>query len=97
VDKNGNKIIPLKYDSIGIFSEGLAGVSLNGKCGFVDLQGNEVIPLKYDSIGIFRNGRAFIQIGDIWAEVDLNGKEHFKQQDRAKLRENKIQRLLKGL
>ncbi|EAJ0328559.1 hypothetical protein BHR20_01035, partial [Campylobacter lari] len=32
------------------FNEGLAGVKLNGKCGFVDKQGNLVIETEYDIV-----------------------------------------------
>jgi hypothetical protein len=77
-----------KYDDVGSFQEGRAWVKLNRKYGFVDLQGNEVIPPKYDDVFSFYEGRA---------RVRLNGKEYFKPQDRAKLRENKIQQLLKDL
>jgi hypothetical protein len=86
-----------KYDSVGNFSEGRAWVRLNRKCGFVDEHGNVVIPLKYDNVGIFRNGRASIRFGECWGKVDLDGNEYFSPQDRAKLRQLKIQRLLKDL
>jgi hypothetical protein len=97
VDKHGNEVTPLKYDYIGEFREGRARVRLNGKRGFIDMNGNEVIPLKYDYVECFFNERATIQIGDIWGVVDLNGKEYFSPQDRAKLRQLKIQRLLTEL
>jgi hypothetical protein len=86
-----------KYDNIALFYELKARVRLNGKFGFVDLQGNEVVPLKYDWVDSFNNGRAAIRIGDYWGEVDLNGKEYFSPEVRAKLRKDKIQRLLKDL
>ena len=61
----GEVVVPIKYDLIGGFREGLAQVGLKGKYGFVDTTGKEVVPLKYDSTGSFREGLA---------EVSLNGK-----------------------
>jgi hypothetical protein len=86
-----------KYDNSGIFHEGRAWVKLNGKRGFVDEHGNEVIPLKYDGVGSYHNGKALIQISDCWGQIDLDGKEYFTPQARAKLRQLKIQQLLKDL
>jgi hypothetical protein len=44
IDKTGEEIIPLKYDSdYSSFSEGLAGVELNKKYGFIDKTGKVVI------------------------------------------------------
>jgi len=47
-DRNGEIVIPCKYDHVGFFSEGLACVKLNGKWGFIDKEGKEVIPRMYD-------------------------------------------------
>ncbi|MCV3332212.1 WG repeat-containing protein, partial [Campylobacter lari] len=46
----GNLVIEAKYDGVSNFNEGLAGVKLNGKCGFVDKQGNLVIETEYDIV-----------------------------------------------
>ena len=35
IDKSGNEVVPLKYDDIMGFREGLAAVKLNGKWGFI--------------------------------------------------------------
>ena len=50
IDKEGKEIIPLKYDEVREFREGLATVELNKKWGFVDKEGKEVISLKYDCV-----------------------------------------------
>jgi len=60
VDKNGNEIISLKYDTAASFSDGLARVSLSEKCGFVDSSGNEAIPLIYDRAAPFSDGYASV-------------------------------------
>ncbi|EAJ4643563.1 WG repeat-containing protein, partial [Campylobacter coli] len=39
------------FDNLGVFSEGLAGVGLNGKYGFIDKSGKIVIEPKFDDIG----------------------------------------------
>jgi hypothetical protein len=96
VDEEGNEVIPLKYDLGLYFFKGRARVTLNGKYGVVDLQGNEVVPLKYDDIGYFSNDKASIRIGDCSGVVDMDGKEYFSPEDRAKLRKDKIQRILKS-
>lgn len=49
-DKNGNVIVPLKYDYIGDFHQGYAVVALNFIKGLIDTLGNEVIPLKYTGL-----------------------------------------------
>ena len=48
-DSNRRMVIPLRYDWVDRFSEGSAGVGLQGKCGFIDRNGRVVIPLKYDA------------------------------------------------
>ena len=40
IDKQGNAVIPFKYDDVGwYFSEGLISVGLNNKYGCIDKQG----------------------------------------------------------
>ena len=39
---DGRIIFPGKYDEADTFSQGLAEVELNGKCGFTDTTGKEV-------------------------------------------------------
>lgn len=44
INKTGREIVPIKYDSVwfaGFIKDGLFGVTLNGKKGFVDIYGNE--------------------------------------------------------
>ena len=37
-----------KYDKVWPFINGLHGVELNGKHGYVNKEGKEVVPVKYD-------------------------------------------------
>jgi len=65
IDKTGKELLAPTYDSIGMFWNGLAPVSLNKKWGYIDKTGAVVIPLKYDSTSeLFGN----------YGEVSLNGK-----------------------
>ncbi|MEY3443860.1 MAG: hypothetical protein RLZZ519_2141, partial [Bacteroidota bacterium] len=42
-------ILPLKYDDVGAFREGLAYVRKDNRYGYIDKTGKEVIPLQYFS------------------------------------------------
>lgn len=54
-----------KYDFVSNFKDGLAMVSKDRKCGFIDNNGNEIIPCKYDlneSSGGFEEGLAVVSL-----------------------------------
>ena len=61
-DSRKNLLIPLKYEEVELFSEGLAGVKFNDKWGFVDETGREVIPVKYDEVLGFGEGLAGVSL-----------------------------------
>lgn len=73
IDKNGNEVVPLKYDVAHSFKEGMAIVKLNEKWGFIDKNGKEVIPPKYDYVYSFNEGLARVKVGDKWGYVDKKG------------------------
>ena len=75
VDKDGNEIIPCKYDSIQDFSEELAAVMLNGKWGFIDKTGKEAIPCKYDAADSFHEGAAKVKFEEREFNIDKTGNE----------------------
>lgn len=65
LDTTGKKILPFQYRNAEAFSEGLAGVSLDGKkMGFINRQGQWVIAPQYDWSGIaqykFTNGAVVV-------------------------------------
>ena len=73
INKSGNEVIPIKYDQVGEFSEGLASACINGKWGFIDKTGNEVIPFKYDTIHFNLIRKTFIpKFSNEFARVRLN-------------------------
>ncbi|WP_442794801.1 WG repeat-containing protein [Pelobium manganitolerans] len=82
--KTGKELTPLKYKKINAFSDGLAGVLLDFKWGFIDKNGKEVFPLKYDEpspYGVyglgydFYDGIAVVSIGYKCGVIDKTGKE----------------------
>ncbi len=56
VDKEGQEVVPCRYDEVRDFSGDLAAVRLGGKWGFVDKSGKEVVPCRYDEVRDFRDG-----------------------------------------
>jgi hypothetical protein len=79
---NYTEVVPPKYDAATAFSEGLAGVVLNWKLGFIDKNGNEVIPFIYEkeslasfSGGYFSEGLAAVRLNGKEGYIDKNGKE----------------------
>ena len=85
------EVVPCIYDYVGPFSEGLAVVTLNDKCGYIDKTGKEVVPCKYDSLvthsyeGEFSEGLAMVALNGKYGYIDMTGKEVIPcQYDRAK-------------
>lgn len=54
------EIIPFVYDGATDFSEGVAGVYLNGKGGYIDSLNNVIIPFDYQLISPFKDGIAIV-------------------------------------
>ena len=75
IDKDGNEVLPLKYDGIGYFNEGLVRVVLNRKYGYIDKTGRVVIPCKYDWTGDFFKGVTRVQLNGKIGYIDKTGKE----------------------
>lgn len=82
-DLQGNEIAPFLYDTVWIFSEGMAEVAIyeeiGGKpvprYGFIDRDGNEVVSPKYIESRDFHDGVAAVQTADGWGYIDKTGKE----------------------
>lgn len=77
VDMSGNEVIPFKsYGSIGVFSEGLAPVSLSGRYGFINRSGEVVIPFEYANAWFFNDANiAPVKINGKWGAIDRSGAE----------------------
>lgn len=73
-DKNGNIVIPAKYDDLIYgFSEGLAPAAINGKWGFIDINGNFVIAPQYENFHLFHFGQNEVKKNDKWGKIDRRG------------------------
>ena len=62
-------MVPLKYDGPSVFSEGVAYVSVNGKCGFIDKSGKVVVPLKYEDGRSFKEGLVAVKLNGKWGFI----------------------------
>ena len=67
IDKQGNEIIPCKFDLVNEFHNGVAVVREGEKYGVIDCEGSHVVPCEYDmitpfgedSLRVVRNGRKY--------------------------------------
>lgn len=73
--KTGRKICPPIYDYALPFSEGLALVMLNRKCGFINQNGNLDIAFKYDFAEGFSYGRSRIKLNNLWGVINKKGNQ----------------------
>lgn len=86
IDRAGKLVIKRQYQLATDFSEGLAGVAVEGKYGFIDVRGDVVIPLSYDLIrdvrhpgepvdsGHFSEGLACVRVDGLYGYVDKGGR-----------------------
>ena len=60
IDGYGKVIIPLEYEEVRNFSEGLAAVRKDGKWGYINPKNEIVIPIEFTNkeVGFFKNGGA---------------------------------------
>ncbi|MBR5334346.1 MAG: WG repeat-containing protein, partial [Alistipes sp.] len=75
IRQTGEVVVPVKYDWIGGFNDGLAKVKLNGKYGLIDKTGKEITPVKYGKIYDFREGLAGVELNGKYGFIDKTGKE----------------------
>ena len=66
-----------KYDYVAPFADGLAGVTLNGKHGYINVSGQLVTPVKYSSAFPVSEGLAAVELEGKWSFVDTAGHEKF--------------------
>ena len=61
------------FESVEMFSEGMAAVVKNGKCGYINTKGDVVIPYQYDWGEPFSEGRAVVTKNDKVMVIDKKG------------------------
>ena len=74
IDKTGKVVIPIIYDLIGNFSEGLAPVSLNGLYGYINESGETVIPYRFNDAWSFEDGVAVVVQNGEYGLIDRTGR-----------------------
>jgi hypothetical protein len=71
----GLEIIPAKYeDGHWEFKEGLGGVKMNDKWGFIDSSDKIVVPFIYDDVSPFNEGLSCVLLDGKWGVIDKTGK-----------------------
>ena len=73
MDLDGQIAIPPTYESMNLFSEGLALVSKGGKFGYINKLNELVIPCQFNSGYDFEQGRAVVEISDKYGLIDRAG------------------------
>lgn len=61
IDKSGTLVIPMQYDMVGGFVEGLAKIKTNGKYGYINAKGDVVIPVSFTDAQNFESGIAWVK------------------------------------
>ena len=60
-EKSGEIIIPVIYDSVEEFKDGISKVSLKRKFGFIDSNGKQVIPIIYEQVWYLGNKEVILE------------------------------------
>lgn len=61
IDKNGKAFIPVKYDSLGVFSDNMIVAKYGNLYGYINSNGEECIPLTYSHANDFSEGLAAVK------------------------------------
>jgi hypothetical protein len=74
VDVNGNIVIPVEYEYLGVLREGLINFQKDNKMGFLDRNNNIVIPAMYYDFSAFRDGLAAVKVSETgkYGYIDKN-------------------------
>ena len=74
VDRSGKLIVPLEYDEVGEYSDGLAWAAKDGRSGFLGPKGVVAIPFIFDGAQPFRNGIAVVEQDGLFGAIDVPGR-----------------------
>ncbi len=69
----GVTMIPLGYEQVSEFSEGLSVVAKGGKFGVIDKHNRVRIPFEFDAISDFISGRAIVEQNGLQGMIHRNG------------------------
>ncbi len=73
VDLSGNLVAPIMYDSIGIFSDGVAVAKKDKKYSYIHKTGKLLAPCIYDDVWDFREDMAMVQENGKYGYISKNG------------------------
>lgn len=73
VNPEGRLILPVEFDNIRFFSDGVAWVQQYGKWGLVDAKGNRLIAPKFDDVNDFEHGSAMAKFNNEWLRINKKG------------------------
>jgi bifunctional DNA-binding transcriptional regulator/antitoxin component of YhaV-PrlF toxin-antitoxin module len=75
IDRNGQIVIPARFEDARDFSEGLASIKIGDKYGCIDSSGKVVIPARFNYIAKFKHGLARITLDRLEkGKIDKTGK-----------------------
>ena len=78
INEQGDEQIPLEYEVLYRFENGITTVKKDGNYGAIDLNNQTVIPfnLPYEEVREFKNGKAYVKNNQgKWGKIDTEGKE----------------------
>lgn len=73
IDHEDHVVVPIIYDSVNSFNEGLAAIEKDGLFGYIDTTGKFVIPLSYDIAYGFTSGIAKVKKNGKYGLIDKYG------------------------
>ena len=73
INKEGNSVIPCKYEEARDFSDGLAAVAGKGGWGYIDKNNNVVIPFFFEDADDFIDGFARVLYAGLYYVIDKEG------------------------
>jgi len=74
IDTKGRIVIPMVYDYLDGFGEGLCAFRRGGRWGYLDRQGREVIPARFGAARSFRQGLALVAMDLKVTVIDMTGR-----------------------
>lgn len=75
VDATGREVVGASFDSVGIFSGGIAWVANNGKKGVIGINGRLVLPVDYDQVLVDGTGNFYVSANGKCGMLDKQGSE----------------------
>jgi hypothetical protein len=73
IDDNGKILVPVKYENLGNWQEGLSVFRSGKKFGYINADGEIVIPAEYEKAKDFSGNLAAVQKDTKWGYIDHSG------------------------